>query len=182
MNLITMQKAEHEVLLFLGVKAMFTPLELFDLALQVEDNGERFYRYALGKVKSDSLRNLLSWLADQEALHKISFKETRERIAGEGKPVQSFPSLTQQVLRSAMGRHAFSLDELQIDSLQDEQQILQAALDFEEDTMLFFDFISPFITDPGASAILEEIKTEESNHRQLLTAKISEFEKKNTRH
>jgi len=158
---------------------MFTALELFDLAVRVEENGERFYRLALNRVKRDSVRNLLVWLADQEILHKSSFAKARERIAGENKPVPSFPSLDSGVLRNAMGRHAFSLDELHIDSIRDEEQILRAALLFEEDTMLFFEFISSFISDPDALSILEKIRIEESNHKQLILEKILELEKKN---
>ena len=140
---------------------MFTVSELFDLAIQVEVNGERFYRYAKDRVKGDSLKNLLGWLADQELLHESAFKEIKERIVRGTKPAPSFASLTQQALRSAMGRHAFSLDELQIDSIRDEKEILRAAVLFEEDTILFFEFITPFVSDPGASSTLEKIRTEE---------------------
>jgi rubrerythrin len=154
---------------------MFTFSELFDLAIQVEVNGERFYRYAMNRVKGDSLKKLLGWLADQELLHESAFKELKERIVRGTKPAPSFASLTQQALRSAMGRHAFSLDELQIDSIRDEKGILQAAIVFEEDTILFFEFIAPFVSDPGASSTLEKIRAEEFNHKQLLMEKISEI-------
>ena len=152
---------------------MFTFSELFDLAIQVEVNGERFYRYAMNRAKGDSLKNLLGWLADQELLHESAFKEIKERIVHGTKPAPSFASLTQQALRRAMGRHAFSLDELQIDTIQNEEEIMQAALLFEEDTIMFFEFIAPFVSDPGASSILEKIKAEELNHKQLLMEKIS---------
>ena len=152
---------------------MFTFSELFDLAIQVEVNGERFYRYAMNRAKGDSLKNLLGWLADQELLHESAFKELKERIVRGTKPAPPFASLTQQALRRAMGRHAFSLDELQIDSIRDEKEILQAAVLFEEDTILFFEFIAPFVSDPGASSILEKIKAEELSHKQLLMEKIS---------
>jgi rubrerythrin len=106
-------------------------------------------------------------------LHESAFKEIKERIVHGTKPAPSFASLTQQALRRAMGRHAFSLDELQIDSIRDEKEILQAAVVFEEDTIMFFEFIAPFVSDPGASSILEKIKAEELSHKQLLMEKIS---------
>ena len=154
---------------------MFTFSELFDLAIQVEVNGERFYRYAMNRVKGDSLKNLLGWLADQELLHESAFKEIKQTMVREPKLARSFASLTQQALRRAMGRHAFSLDELEIDSIRDEKEILQAAVVFEEDTILFFEFIAPFVSDPGAFSTLEKIRIEESNHKQLLMEKISEI-------
>ena len=74
-----------------------------------------------------------------------------------------------------MGRHAFSLDELEIDLIQDEKEVLRAAIAFEEDAILFFEFITPFVSDPGPLSTLEHIKKEELNHKLLLTEKLSEF-------
>ena len=159
---------------------MFTVLELFDLAAQIEANGEQFYRDALTKVRGDPLIDLLGWLADQELEHKSAFADMKEKIAGGGEPPPSFSSLSREVLRSAMGRHAFSLDELQVDSLQDEEEILQAALLFEQDTIVFFEFISPFISDPEAIRTLEKIKAEEANHKQLLSEKIEQIQTRST--
>ena len=152
---------------------MFTFSELFDLAIQVEVNGERFYRYAMNRVKGESLQNLLGWLADEELLHQSAFKELKQRTGRGITLPPSLASLTQQAVRRAMGRHAFSLDELQIDSIRDEKEILEAAVVFEEDTILFFEFITPFVSDQGAASTLEKIRTEELNHKQLLMEKIS---------
>jgi len=99
--------------------------------------------------------------------------EIKEQTARGAKAASSSSSLTQQALRSAMGRHAFSLDELQIDTIQNEEEIMQAALLFEEDTIMFFEFIARFVSDPSASSTLEKIRTEEFNHKQLLMEKIS---------
>jgi rubrerythrin len=79
-----------------------------------------------------------------------------------------------------MGRRAFSLDELEIDSIRDEEALLQAALTFEEDTILFFEFISPFISEPEAVTMLEKIKAEELNHKQLLIEMIAKIRAKST--
>ncbi len=154
---------------------MFTASDLFDLAIQVEINGERFYRYALSKVKRDSLKDLLAWLADQESEHKSAFLEIKGRTADSAMPSGPLVSLSQQALRGAMGRHAFSLDELEIDLIQDEKEILRAAIVFEEDSILFFEFIAPFVSDPSPLATLEHIKKEELNHKLLLMEKMSEF-------
>ena len=69
----------------------------------------------------------------------------------------------------------FLWNELQMKSIRDEEEILEAALLFEEDTILFFEFISPFITNPEASSMLERIRAEESNHKRVLEEKISEI-------
>jgi rubrerythrin len=154
---------------------MFTAMEIFDLAIQVEENGERFYRYALSRVREDSLKNVLSLLADQELQHRSAFLEIKEKIGDKTKPAPSVSSLSRQVLRGAMGRHAFSLDELRVDSIQEEKEILEAAVHFEEDAILFFEFIAAFVSDPGVLFTLEQIRAEELKHKLLLMEKISEL-------
>ncbi len=154
---------------------MFTAMEIFDLAIQVEENGERFYRNALCRVREDSLKNVLGLLADQELEHRSAFLEIKERIGDKTKPAPSVSSLSREVLRGAMGRHAFSLDELRVDSIQEEKEILEAALNFEEDAILFFEFIAAFVSDPGALFTLQQIRAEELKHKQMLMEKISEI-------
>ncbi len=154
---------------------MFTAMEIFDLAIQVEENGERFYRYALSRVREDSLKNVLSLLADQELQHRSAFLEIKEKIGDKTKPAPSVSSLSRQVLRGAMGRHAFSLDELRVDSIQEEKEILEAAVHFEEDAILFFEFIAAFVSDPDVLFTLEQIRAEELKHKLLLMEKISEL-------
>ncbi|MHC1727763.1 MAG: ferritin family protein [Syntrophobacteraceae bacterium] len=153
---------------------MFTASELFDLAIQVEINGERFYRYALDLVDKESLRDVLRWLADQESQHKDLYREIRENFSTEPGPQN--PASTDEerlVLRAAMGRHAFSLDELNIASLRDDKELLKAAIAFEDDAILFFEFISSLVSDPKALSTLEEIRREELKHRELLREKMT---------
>lgn len=151
---------------------MFTALELFGLAVQVEVNGERFYRYALDRVERASLKEMLGWLADEEARHREAFSAILEKHRAKKKP-RAIPVLNDSLLRSAMGRHAFSLDELRLESIKDEDELIRAAIVFEEDSIQFFEFISSFVSDPRALSIIEEIRTEESNHIRLLSEKIS---------
>ncbi|MGC9194301.1 MAG: ferritin family protein [Syntrophobacteraceae bacterium] len=156
---------------------MFTASELFDLAVRVEENGERFYRSALKRAKSETVKELLSWLADQEVEHRNTFSQIREAIAAETQQDPALLALGRDVLRSAMGRHAFSLEELEVGSEENEEDILRAALGFEEDTLLFFDFISPLVSNRAVCGLLEKIKTEEHNHKRVLLDKISEIQK-----
>ncbi len=154
---------------------MFTASELFDLAVRVEENGERFYRSALEKTGPGVLKDLLAWLAEQEVEHKSTFARIREALAGQPEQDPALLSLGRDVLQSAMGRHAFSLDELEIDSLREEDEILRAALVFEEDTLLFFEFISPFVSNRGVRTMLDRIMAEEVNHKQILLERISQI-------
>ena len=45
---------------------MFSIREIFDLAMRIEENGEKFYRAALEEISSQPMKSLMEWLADQE--------------------------------------------------------------------------------------------------------------------
>ena len=153
---------------------MFTAAEVFDLAIQVEANGERYYRFAQSRAIQGQLRELLAWLADQEVQHTGTLQQLKEEVCGPVGDLEEIPGLGRIALRSAMGRHAFSLDELEIHSIRDEKELLQVAIGFEEDSIQFYEFIAFFITEPRVLSIIDRIRAEESDHKRLLIRKVSE--------
>jgi rubrerythrin len=153
---------------------MFTAVEVFDLAIQVEANGERYYRFAQSRVIRDPLRELLAWLADQEVQHTGTLQQLKEEACGAAGSFEQIDGLSRTALRSAMGRHAFSLDELEIHSIRNEKELLQFAIGFEEDSIQFYEFIAFFISEPRVLAAIDRIRAEELDHKRLLIRKVSE--------
>ncbi len=156
-----------------GGSDMFTASELFDLAIQVEVNGELFYRYALEKMQGP-VKDVLLWLAEQESEHRSVFLDIKERLCGKETSGPEISGASRTVLQVAMGRHAFSLDELDLDSIQDKCELLRAAISFEEDAIAFFELMSSFVSDTEAIATIEKIRREELNHKRMLLEKLSE--------
>lgn len=152
---------------------MFTSSEILDLAIQVEVNGENYYRCALGVAVQSELKDLLGWLADQEVLHREQFQDLKDKLRESKRGRDIISGATGASLRTAMGRHAFSLDELEIDSIKDEKELIQAAIDFEEDSILFYEFIASLISDGRALSTIARIREEEMDHRKLLMRKVS---------
>ncbi len=153
---------------------MFTASEVFDLAIQVEVNGERFYRYALSRNIRKELKDLLSWLADQEMEHGENFQDMKKRICGSSSDTcEPVFDLSTTVLRSAMGRHAFSLEELDVFTIEEERELLELAIEFEKDTILFYEFIASLITDPQALLAIDQIRRQEIDHKRLLMENLA---------
>jgi rubrerythrin len=152
---------------------MFTAGEVFDLAIQVEANGERYYRLAQSRVVREPLRELFGWLADQEVQHADFFQHMKEEVCEKVENCKQIPGLSRTALRSAMGKHAFSLDELEVHSIRDERELLQIAIGFEEDSIQFYEFIAFFITEPRVLAAIDKIRAEELDHKRLLIRKVS---------
>ena len=54
---------------------IFDASEVFQFAIRIEENGERFYRYAEGIAKEEEEKKIFSYLADEETKHKKEFED-----------------------------------------------------------------------------------------------------------
>ena len=66
---------------------MFTIREIVDMAIQLEQNAETFYRAALTEMSTESLKPVLVCLADEERNHAEWFeklKSVAEQVEARG--------------------------------------------------------------------------------------------------
>ena len=126
---------------------MFSAKEIFDLAVKIEENGERFYRNALTKVPDTRLHALFEWLADEEVKHKEWFLCNRDKLPpGNGEsPLQKAGST---LLSGIVGDQTFSLKEADLSGFHRAENLIALAKEFEEDTILFFEMIRSVVSDP----------------------------------
>jgi rubrerythrin len=146
---------------------MFSAEEIIDLAIQIEENGEKVYRTAMDKISDPSLSSLLEWLADEEARHRDWFNELKNTI--ESSAVD--PLLEERgksILRSVVGEQSFSLDEADFSRIDTVKDLLRLAIEFEQDTILFYEMIQSFVQDHEARDHLRKIIEEENRHIMLL--------------
>jgi rubrerythrin len=146
---------------------MFSIEEIIDLAIQIEENGEQVYRKAVEKAPNPSLSSLLQWLADEEAKHIRRFSELREHA--NSTPVDpQLEEVGKNILRSVVGEQSFSLDEANFSKIDTVKDLLVLAIDFEKDTILFYEMIQTFVQDDKTQDQLREIIEEETRHIGLL--------------
>ncbi|MGD8228444.1 MAG: ferritin family protein [Desulfobacteraceae bacterium] len=146
---------------------MFSLREVFDLAIQIEKNGEQYYRDALEKVSNPSLRSLLEWLAEQEEKHRSWFSERKEDLDTVGEDME-MAEMGSSILQGILGDQSFSLKEADLSEIDSVEALVQLAVEFEKDSILFYEMIGSFIEDPDTSEKLNEIIAEENRHIELL--------------
>lgn len=146
---------------------MFSVEEIIDLAIQIEENGELVYRKAIDKAPNPSLSSLLHWLADEEAKHTQRFKELR-KVANNSPVDPQLEELGKNILRSVVGQQSFSLDEADFSRIDTVKELLRLAIEFEKDTILFYEMIQAFVQDHETLDQLKEIIEEETRHIVLL--------------
>ena len=146
---------------------MFTLSEIIDLAIRIEKNGENAYRKAQEEVSNPSLASMLQWLAEEEVEHVKWFTQLKEKAA----TLAEDPKLEEMgkaILQGVLGDQAFSIKDADFSKIEDINSLLELSVEFEKDTVLFYEMLSAFIDDEETLSQLEKIIEEEKRHVQLL--------------
>ena len=155
---------------------MFSAREIYHLAIQIEKNGEKFFREALEKISSPLLRELIVWIADQELEHQEWFSKKKAALKDKVDDLD-LEETGNAVLQNILGDQTFSLKEVDLTSIDNFEDLLRLAIEFENDSILFYEMIGSLVDDEETSNKLQEIIKEERHHIELL----QDFEDKEDR-
>jgi rubrerythrin len=146
---------------------MFTLHEIYDLAIQIEKNGEDFFRNAEKKISDTSLKAIFLWLAEQEVRHGKWFIQKKDG-SKDHSDVLDLDEMSSKMLKDILGDQSFSLGEVKVNQIDDAENLLSVAIEFEEDTIIFFRMISSLLEDAESLGGLDEIIEEEKRHIEAL--------------
>lgn len=142
---------------------MFSAAEVYAIAVKIEENGERFYRGALERSPGGMLKELLEWIAEEEVQHRNWFLQMM--ASTEGKKDEPWAEqLSKSLLHGAVDTHAFTLDQIDPESLKTEMDVIDSALVLEGDSITFYEILSAFITEQRVQEELLGIIAEERKH------------------
>jgi len=150
---------------------MFTIRDIIDLAIQIEENGERVYRKAAQKVSVTSIAALLLQLADDEMKHAKWFSDMKEKVTRSVDDSEVEERGT-RVLQGILGDQSFSLKDADFAGIKEVEGLLSVAIEFEEDTVLFYEMIRSFVDEKETLGYLDTIIEEEKRHIQLIQAAL----------
>ena len=146
---------------------MFSSADIIDLAIQIEKNGERVYRDALKGVQNQSVASMLQLLADEEVEHAKWFSELKQGV--QKVPVdRRLEDMGRDILQGILGEESFSLKEADFQKLGSIEKLINLAIEFERDTVLFFEMFESFLEDRESLEHLNKIIEEERRHIQVL--------------
>jgi rubrerythrin len=145
---------------------MLTLKEICDLAIQIEKNGETFYRDALKRPWSEPMVSMLQMLAEEEVKHVDFFAKLKRKLQQEDEnPV--LEAMGKEMLTEVLGDQTFSLKEADLSKIETQEHLRQTAIEFEKDTILFYEMIRSFVSDREILDQLEVIIDEENRHVKL---------------
>ena len=146
---------------------MFTTAEIIELAIRIEKNGEKTYRKAQEEASDLSMVTMLQRLADEEMEHAKWFSDLKEKA----ETITNDPELEAmggEILKSVLGDQAFSITDVDFSKMEDRRKLLEVSLEFEEDTILFYELIGSFMGDEESLEGLKKIIDEERRHVRKL--------------
>jgi rubrerythrin len=146
---------------------MFTPLDILDVAIQLERNGEKIFKDAVEKVRHRDLEDLLRWMADQEKVHIQWFIELKAKIQ---EPFTNpiVQEMGQVILQKTLEGAGFNLKNIDFTEIDEVKELLNLFIEFEKDMAIFYELLLSFVNDQKSYDLLELIIDEEHNHVRLL--------------
>ena len=142
---------------------MFTAQEILDIAIRLEKNGEKTYRDARLHISGDALKTLLAWIAQEEHNHARWFTELKNRLT-QGEDHHLMAELSRALVEDVVQGQAFSLQEVDFETIDSPDKMLRTFIGFEDDTIAFYEVLKTFIDETAIATQLEQIILEEKKH------------------
>lgn len=154
---------------------VFNADEVFEMALQIERNGENFYRDSARKVKDSEARDLLARLADMEIEHQKIFRGVKSALTAADKKAMTYDPNNEAGLYLASLANTKVFFEKDIDTSKIEG-IYKSALAAEKDSIAFYLGMKDLVPSSGREKI-EDIIKEEMRHIRILGERLAALKK-----
>lgn len=153
---------------------LFDPSEVFQLAIRIEENGEKFYRTMSQKLKDPEIKEVFKFLAEEEIAHKNFYKETLSEFE-HYEPYESYPDEYFSYLRSYADRIIFSQKtfEKKLNEISDVISAIDFAIGAELDSILYFQEMKKMVPENNQKKIEIIIKQERKHFVKLAKLKKS---------
>lgn len=148
---------------------IFDASEVFQLAVRIEENGEKFYRRMAEKFDEPNTKNLFTFLADEEVGHKKIYQEILSTIETYT-PHESYPGEYFAYLRSYADNIIFSQKEFdkKLETITDVISALDFAINAEVSSILYYQEVKNIVPENKHHQI-EKIVDEERKHFTMLS-------------
>lgn len=140
-------------------------------ALQIETNGEAFYKGVAAQAKDTDTKVLFEDLAYQEQRHYRTFQRMLEKATAAG-PAESDVEIGdyRTYMENALSNALFSGEGRGMElakKAQTEEEAIKAAIAFEKDTLIFFYDLLDIVADAEKKTLQAVIDEEKDHVRQL---------------
>lgn len=150
---------------------MFTLSDVIDIAIQLEQNGANACKKLIEQSDFPEMIHLLEWIANEEQKHIQWFSQLKDDITTkESNHLQA--DVNEILLQNIVGKQTFSLTDIDISHIKNKQDLIGILIEFENDTILFYELLTSFVADTETKEHISQIVAEEIRHIEKLKALI----------
>lgn len=147
--------------------------EIFEIAVQIERNGAKFYRGAAELFDKSRVHNLFLQLADWETSHEQVFADMRNELAAQGPEPSTFEAESDIIFdaQSMAGLAVFGNSmgpSAELTGKESITDILKTAIEKEKDSIIFYSGLKGFVPAETAKDKIADIIKEEMHHVRIL--------------
>ena len=157
----------------------FSADEIFEMAEEIEKNAVRFYRKAAENASDAKIKQMLLDMATTEDDHLEIFQEMRDQLTEIEKagPIYDPDDIAARYLQMMADTHSYEgkkNPEEELTGSESIAEILQAAIEAEKDSVVFYSALKNFVSQRLGKDKIEKIILEEVGHVADLNLQLRE--------
>lgn len=144
--------------------SIFEASEIYQFAIRIEENGERFYRQMAQKIENANMEKVFTYLANEEVKHKKTFEDMVSKIE-KYEPPESYPGEYFAYLHAYADKIIFPKEKLDeaMSKMQDAITTIDFAIQQELDSILYYLEIKNLVP-ASQRSLIDGIIEEERRH------------------
>lgn len=155
----------------------FNAHEVFQIAIDIEGNGKRFYERAMGLAGDQDVKAVFAALAQEEAEHLKIFTDLKAQLpeAAAGDTVWDPEHEVNQYLYMMADMNVFRSDADVRDKLAGVASLedaLKLAIQFEKDSIIFFLSMQDATSEKKGRRFIDQLIDEEKKHLKRLSLEL----------
>ena len=158
----------------------FNANEIFQIAIEIEGNGKRFYEKAMEIIDDPDAKELLAFLAQEEAGHLKRFTQLKAQLpkeATEGTlwdPDHEMNRYLQMMADMHVFRSDFDVEE-KLSQVIKSEDVLKIGIQFEKDSIIFFLTMQDATEGEKGREFIGQLVNEEKKHLSKLSMELRKF-------
>ena len=150
--------------------------EVFSLAMEVEKSGHAYYTTVADSADSSALKELFTFLAEQEIAHYKFFESLSRDVPDLGIDADEWEQTSAYIKATTDSRFFIGEDKAisLAKTVKDPLEAIDIAIGFEKDTLLFF-YELLNVTPKSSQASTQKIVDEEKRHVKMLSERRAAF-------
>jgi len=148
----------------------FSIQEIIEIAIEIEKNGEAFYRTLAESANTARLRDLFKYLSEEEKKHKVRFEEILKSVGGYQISEIYYATEYMGYMKALADERVFTKDVFAPDivkSLQSSKEALDLAIGFEKDSIIFLHEMQDMVNEPERKTVQKLLDEEREHIRRL---------------